>query len=198
MVLSPDCTYHPQDVDTPWTPHSSKLPVFPIYSMLSLLLLSTWNRKSMYLVASLSVWILLSLSLGMVGMIFLSAANASFKLCVRWRSRTFAIALWFWRSWSFLRRTLVLVVEPAVVGASLSDSLLLQQPLLLLLLLLLPLCRLFLLTAVLTPLSLSQKPFVIVDDDGSVTCPSSAVCSQPYLATILSSITLGLYSAMST
>lgn len=52
----------------------------------------------MYLVASFSVWILLSLSDGSVGMILRSCEKASLSDCVRWRSRTFAKTRWLSKS----------------------------------------------------------------------------------------------------
>lgn len=54
----------------------------------------TWYRKSMYREASLRVWILLSLSDGSVGMILRNEAKASFRDCVRWRSRMLAMVRW--------------------------------------------------------------------------------------------------------
>ncbi|TNN62329.1 hypothetical protein EYF80_027446 [Liparis tanakae] len=51
----------------------------------------TWHRKSMYRPASFSVWILLSLSEGRVGMILRKDVNASLRDCVRCRSRMLAI-----------------------------------------------------------------------------------------------------------
>jgi len=59
-----------------------------------LALCNTWYRKSMYRVANFNVWIFDSLSEGSVGMIFRRDANASFRLCVRCRSRTLAITRW--------------------------------------------------------------------------------------------------------
>ncbi len=58
----------------------------------------TWYRKSIYLQASLRVCILDSLSLGRVGIILRSWEKASFRLCVLWRSRTFAMTRCVWRS----------------------------------------------------------------------------------------------------
>lgn len=57
-------------------------------------LCKTWYRKSMYRVANFNVWIFDSLSEGRVGIIFRRDANASLRLWVRCRSRTFAITRW--------------------------------------------------------------------------------------------------------
>lgn len=48
----------------------------------------------MYREASLRVWILLSLSDGSVGIILRKEAKASFRDCVRWRSRILAMVRW--------------------------------------------------------------------------------------------------------
>lgn len=53
----------------------------------------------MYLAANFNVWIFDSLSDGRVGMILRKAENASFRLCVRCRSRTLAKTRWDWTSW---------------------------------------------------------------------------------------------------
>lgn len=52
----------------------------------------------MYRAASLSVWILLSLSEGRVGIIFRSDVNASLRDCVRCLSRMLAMTRCVWRS----------------------------------------------------------------------------------------------------
>lgn len=54
----------------------------------------TWYRKSMYREANLRVWNLLSLSDGRVGIILRNEAKASFRDCVRWRSRILAMVRW--------------------------------------------------------------------------------------------------------
>lgn len=77
----------------------------------------------------MSVCILLSLSLGSVGMIFLNDANASFKLWVRCRSLTFAITRCDCKSSNvgslvcfFLLRTLYLRIFPIELVACIGDA----------------------------------------------------------------------------
>lgn len=53
----------------------------------------------MYLAANFNVWIFDNLSEGRVGMILRRDENASFKLCVRCRSRTLANTRCDWTSW---------------------------------------------------------------------------------------------------
>ena len=79
---------------------SIHFPSFP-FNLFEFAPIIPYSHKSpkTHLEASRSVCILLSLSLGSVGMILRSEANASFKLCVRCRSRTFAITRWLWTSW---------------------------------------------------------------------------------------------------
>ena len=75
----------------------------------------------MYLAASFRVCILLSLSEGKVGIIFRRAANASFRDCVLWRSRTLAMTRCDWSSskdWGLL----LLDFFPLFPGVGLSES----------------------------------------------------------------------------